>query len=124
MIIWQSTFGGFQAGGYLQGWNIEISSKLFSRTKFKVVYTLDAVSLKYMFKSDSQNYSIIEKHCQNIMQGRKFIEYAEIDTCLRWPKTISDNNITNEATIHAVAHLNYALKDAITYLKGKGIKVL
>ena len=123
MIFWQRTFSGFVASGTYRGWNLEIVNKILSRTKFRVIYTLDENSLVDVFKTNPQNYSFIQSKCKNIMQGRTFTEYTEIDTFLRWPRTLNDEAVTHEAATHAVAHLNYALKDAVTYLRAKGITV-
>ena len=121
MIFWQHTFNGFTGIGSANGWSIEIKNKLLSRTRFKVIYTLDESSVIGALSFDIQNRSSVESYLRNILKGKSFTEETEIDTFLRWPKTLNENLITREATTHAIAHLNYALSDAISYLKKKGI---
>ena len=122
MIYWSKTFRGLIGSGHYRGWNVEIENKILSRTKFNVKYTLDENSLISAFKFDFQNRSIIVSQLSKVMKGRVFNEFKEIDTFLRWPKTLNDNTVTSEATTHAIAHLNYAL-DVIPYLKQRGIEL-
>lgn len=122
MIYWQKTFNGLEGYGHYRGWEIVIENKILSRTKFKVKYILNCSTIMMAFISDPNKIKI-EESLRKILNGREFVEETEINNYLKWPKTLYDNLVTNEATTHAVAHLNYALGDAITYLKKKGIAI-
>ena len=120
-MIWQKLAFGYEGFGSYQGWSIFIKSKLFSNTKFKVTYTLTESSVIGALSYNIQNRSSVESYLRNVLNGKCYTEETEIDTFLKWPKTLNQNAITNEATTYAVAYLNRNYSDAITYLKKKGL---
>jgi len=121
MIFWQKVAFGYEGFGSYGGWSMIIKSKLLSNTKFKVTYTLNESSVIGALSYNIQNRSSVESYLRNVLKGKCFTEEAEIDTFLKWPKTLNSNAITNEATTYAVAYLNRNYGDAMTYLKKKGL---
>ncbi len=103
-----------------RGWRINITGKFLSKTRFKVTYTLDCNSIMKEFWFDP-NKEAIESYFKNILLGKEFVVETEINTFLKWPKTINESTVNHEANTYAIAYLNNQLGDAITYLKKKGL---
>lgn len=122
MIDWINIYNELLGSGPYRGWRLVITNKKGSRTKFNAKYILNCSTIMDAFIAEP-NQIKIEESIQKILKGREFVEETEINNYLKWPKTLNDNTVTKEATIHAIAHLNYALGDAITYLKKKGIAI-